>query len=560
MCRVRLLAVALAMCGVANLPAQPGPSTAQSFTTIRGTVLNSVTREPIARALVTSSDNRFASLTDSQGRFDFSIPRKASSANSSTPAGGSTVLDDRGNEQPWISISLNARKPGFLIDQNHTAENVSAGGTKEVTLTLIPEAVISGRVTLPSSEAPDTITLQAFRFQVQNGRGRWVAQGTAHSRSDGEFRFSELPAGSYKVFTTELLDRDPLTAVPGSQLYGYPPLYFPNADNFESASNIHLLTGATFHANLSLVKHRYYNVKVPVLNAPADGNLQVSVMAQGKPGPGFSLGYVNEDSAIEGMLPNGNYTLEGTNFGQQSANGTVNISIHDAGVNGPGMVMASSRAIEIHVKEEFTSADNGGNSTLTIGRRNFTLQGPRKYLTLSLESADTFDRPGTGSLRPPSNSGSDPMAFDNVRPGSYWVGFFTSRGYVAAASSGDTDLLRQPLVVGAGGATAPIEITMRDDFANVEFRVDSNKAYVYSIPLPDSPGQFAESSVLSPGSAFMQTLAPGDYLVLAFKEPQPELEYRNPEAMKAYESRGQVVHVVSGQSAQIHLQVISGSE
>jgi hypothetical protein len=537
-CRVRLLALALAACGVGNLPGQLQPNSSQNAATIRGTVLNRVTHEPIARALVASSDNRFAVLTDSQGHFEFTIAGKADSSNSLNPPGGRTLADDSDNDQVRIQITLNARKPGFLSDEQYQTGNVSAAGTKEVTLTLVPEAMIVGKVTLPSSEPPDTITLQAYRFQVQNGRGRWVLQGTAQSRSDGEFRFSELAAGTYKLFTTELSDRDPLTTIPGGPSYGYPPVYFPNTGDFESASNVHLLAGATFQANLSLVKQRYYNVRVPVLNAPADGNLQVSVMAQGKPGPGFSLGYVNEDSAIEGMLPNGNYTLEGTNFGQHSANGSVNISIHDAGVNGPPMVLAASRPIVIHVREEFTGPDNSGSSTYSVNGHNFTLQGPRKYLNLSLESADGFSMSGSGSLRPPSSSGSDPLVLDNVRPGRYWVAFFPSRGYVASATSGELDLLRQPLVVGAGGVAEAIEITMRDDFAHLEVKLDAKKGLIYCIPLADSPGQSVEGTIFSSNGTIMQALAPGDYLVLAFKEPQPELEYRNPDAMKAYEPRG----------------------
>jgi len=36
---------------------------------LRGIVINSVTREPIAHALVATADNRFAAFTDDQGRF-----------------------------------------------------------------------------------------------------------------------------------------------------------------------------------------------------------------------------------------------------------------------------------------------------------------------------------------------------------------------------------------------------------------------------------------------------------------------------------------------------------
>ncbi len=38
---------------------------------ISGVVINSVTHEPIARALVVSEGERFATLTDSSGRFEF---------------------------------------------------------------------------------------------------------------------------------------------------------------------------------------------------------------------------------------------------------------------------------------------------------------------------------------------------------------------------------------------------------------------------------------------------------------------------------------------------------
>jgi len=43
---------------------------------IRGVVINSVTHDPIERALVFSPDNRFATLTSREGRFEFRFPKK----------------------------------------------------------------------------------------------------------------------------------------------------------------------------------------------------------------------------------------------------------------------------------------------------------------------------------------------------------------------------------------------------------------------------------------------------------------------------------------------------
>jgi hypothetical protein len=55
-------------------------------------------------------------------------------------------------------------------------------------------------------------------------------------------------------------------------------------------------------------------------------------------------------------------------------------------------------------------------------------------------------------------------------------------------------------------------------------------------------------------------MAPGTYRVLAFKSRQPNLPYRDPKAMKPYESKGQVVHLSSGEKASVQLQLIPDSE
>ena len=55
-------------------------------------------------------------------------------------------------------------------------------------------------------------------------------------------------------------------------------------------------------------------------------------------------------------------------------------------------------------------------------------------------------------------------------------------------------------------------------------------------------------------------VAPGVYRVIAFGSPQQDIPYRDAEAMKAYETKGQIVHFAAGQKVKLQLQVISGSE
>jgi hypothetical protein len=59
------------------------------------------------------------------------------------------------------------------------------------------------------------------------------------------------------------------------------------------------------------------------------------------------------------------------------------------------------------------------------------------------------------------------------------------------------------------------------------------------------------------GSFDALELPPGAYRLLAFDRPQPEFEYRNPEAIRAYDSKGPVVRVVGGQKEHVTLQLIS---
>jgi hypothetical protein len=78
---------------------------------------------------------------------------------------------------------------------------------------------------------------------------------------------------------------------------------------------------------------------------------------------------------------------------------------------------------------------------------------------------------------------------------------------------------------------------------------------VYCVPVGNEAGPVRESHSWGNGQYILNQLPPGNYRVLAFDTPQ-QLEYRNPSAMRAYESKGQVVHVAAGQKAEVRVRVI----
>jgi hypothetical protein len=532
---------------------------------VRGIVVNAVTHEPIGRALVYSPDNRFAMLTDSEGHFEFTLPKAdIQSENSLTGEGQPQRIWSSGSagSLPWLM----ARKPGFLDDPNQGSQ-VEASLGSERTISLMPEALIKGRVILSATDAAIGVNVQIFTRQVQEGIPRWIPGISVQANSNGEFRFAELLPGSYKLVTHELMDNDPAATVPGGQLYGFPPVYYPSATDFAAASTIQLTAGQTFHADISLVRQPYYPVRIPVANGDANSGMNITVSPQGHHGPGYSLGYNAEKQRIEGFLPNGNYLVEAAMLGPVLAAGAVNIAVAGAPFEGPGMTLTGNSSIILHVKEEFSATDWTGSGSMMIEGRTIRLHGPRLYLQVSAEPTDDFEQHRGGSIRPPTGPNDDSLVIENLASGRYWLRLSSSRGYVAAATMGGVDLLHEPLVVAAGSNT-PIEISMRDDNAEIDGTVagitagpttTSAPAYVYCVPLPDSSGQFQFLFVSPEGTFNSPMMAPGTYRVLAFKSTQPNLPYRDAEAMRAYETKGQIVHLSPGQKTTLQLQIVSGS-
>jgi hypothetical protein len=337
-------------------PTQDASSSHALSSSLRGTVINSVTREPIARALVFSPDNRFATFTNDQGHFEFQLPRIESNPNS--PTGGPAFYSS--------SVQLMARKPGFLDPASWQAYNPQNAAPDDTTIALIPEALIVGRVNLPFSNQSDRITVQVYKRQVRDGRPFWAPAARTTTRSKGEFRVANLAAGTYKIFTDELLDRDPITFDPAGQLYGYPPLYYPAAGDFASASTITLEAGKTFQAELSPVLQPYYPVKIATTNFPTYGGAELSVALQGHKGPGYSLGYGSE--GIGGTLPNGTYTVEATlRQGQRTATGIVNITVNGAPLTHASMAVIPNGSIPVNVKDELSANSRQSVGFMTIG-------------------------------------------------------------------------------------------------------------------------------------------------------------------------------------------------
>ena len=405
---------------------------------IRGVVINSVTHEPVSRALVVSPDNSFAAMTDDRGRFEFTF----------TPAEpqqtGTSVTDgfqlNRGFQNPTLNrpSELMARKVGFVgpnFDQpmNVDAFTALAPDQQDVIISLLPEARVVGHVIIPGSDGSDKIQVALFRRTIRDGREHWDSAGNVTTRADGQFRLAELSPGDYKLLTLEQLDRDPLTTFPRGQLFGYPPLYYPNASDFTTAAVIKLAPGETFQATMSPAKRAYYPVNLGLTNPVANG-AAVTVWPEGQPGPGSSLGYNSQQAAIQGSMPDGTYTVQARVYGPTMMAGSTNFTVRGAPVAGPAVTLLQGTAVTVSIREEFqhTQAGQSPGSGILISGPAAAPQNTRRptYLQVNLIPDEEFSLDSQAWLRPTVNENDESLVIENVFPGRYRVRASTGLGYI----------------------------------------------------------------------------------------------------------------------------------
>jgi hypothetical protein len=543
-----------------------GGSGSASPVIFKGTVLNRITRAPVGRALVFSSDQQLAMMTDDRGRFEFKIGGQPDERSGDVPAAtgtsaGTTVITTR---------FFQVRKPGYLDSGQAPVRDASSSG--DTTIYLQPEALIVGKIDSGDAEHVLRFQVQLYRQEFREGQEHWQQAGTFTTWSDGEFRFAGLAAGAYKVITLEQIDQG-LFGLARGQEFGYPATFYPGMPDFASSGGIRVAAGETFDANFTVRRRPYYPVRIPVTAGDGEQGIKLVVYPLGHPGPGFSLGYEPGEQAIVGRLPDGGFTVGVMSFGANSAAGMTNFLVQGSAVQGADLNLVPNATMTVNVKEEFKYTSTASpQPPPQIGQipRGIGPKGPA--LELELHPTEDFGLTQQRNSRQVGDS-TDTLELANVVPGRYTVRALPTRGYAASVLCGGVELLRQPLVVGLGGISSPIEVTLRDDGAEVQGDVeDDDEAspttasgsasmkttrYIYFVPMPGSTGQYRQTASNSQGAFIESQLPPGDYLVVAFAGSDPNLHLSFADAVAKYSAAGQVISLAPEQKLQLHLKTIA---
>jgi Carboxypeptidase regulatory-like domain len=573
---VRLLTLLLALAGCAlsqDEPSQPAeppaalePATPPPNTTaysLTGIVLNSVTGEPVRRALVQvagpplTSAQPLAVLTDSEGRFEFP-------------------------DLPESDITVAARKPGFFSDQELYPENYQppivhlGANTPSTVLKLLPESSISGHVATVSGEPLEDTPVRVFFQRTVDGRKHWELRSQSAADEDGQFHVAGLVPGRYLLAAGPNLGliRPPTPGTRSAREEGFGPLLFPGVPELESATLISVLPGQQAQADFAVKPEPVFKVSGTVSGAAGlNGSLQF--VARSGDALNWSGNFDPQTGKFDSRVAAGSYSLR---FRAADPTGLVTAAdlplTVSSDVTGVSLVPGAAFSLPVHVEQRpSASSSQSAPSGATIsvqqdepqsdtGRVNFVppqLPCPQVRLIPTeapleqeaLQADVVNNRPASFAVR-------------NLVPGHYSVEIVCNPPwYVQSATSGNTDVLRDELVIAAAHRPDPLEIVVRDDGTMLmgSLRADGEpvRGNVLLIPEEASLAQAKLTMAAPTGEFGFISVAPGDYKLLGF-DTVDGLEFRNPDMLAPYLSRAVRVTVQPHEQATATVERISAGK
>jgi len=521
--------VACAVASFAYAQSTSGSQDSEAGYKVAGSVVNSVTGEPVRRAVVElrAGSERLA-FTDSNGQFEFDNLRSGQAA-------------------------LRVRKPGFM-EEREAGQGAGPQTAKigpeaaPVVLKLVPESVIYGRAQDAAGDPIEHLPVKVIAARIYNGRKHWMQRQMTMTNDDGDFRLANLPPGSYYLQAGPTWDFGNPHGDGHDQAYA--AVYYPAAADPSGASLIEVSAGQQVNTNLILSPIALFKISGQILGGFAEQGVNLQFFDSF--GNSIAFPVVEQPGGrFEAKAPAGSYTLEVNAWGGRGNELVAGVSLNTTSdMAGLRLVLAPPTSIPIIVRGEAThpSAASFGKGGLPVPSVHLSQAG------VSIGGREFWD-----SSLPESSS----HALANVSPGTYSVEVNSNREgswYVQSVESGGVDLLRENLSVASGVTAPPIEIVMRDDAASLRGQVsgESNgRAIVVAVP-DGAPLRASSAPLGTDGEFFLPNLAPGSYSVLAFD--RTDIEYTNPDVLGRFMAQASHVDLHANDEHTVNLELIHGNE
>lgn len=513
----------LALCLL--LTPRAAPQTAPDHFDIHGKVINAATGEPISGALVQLADR--SQFSQSDGSFTF------------------TNLPSR-------QLAVSTIKPGFFNDQalrrwNFTNTFPAEG---DLIVKLTPEGIIFGQVKNEIGEPMDGVTVQAECWQFADGRRQLTSRLDTTTDDEGNFRIAELIPGSYYLAFAVLPRGSRPVNNSRRKMHeedGYAFQFYPGAADISTARPLEIHAGAQVHVVHTFGRQRLFEITGIVRGASQDSPAQMSFVRSS----GDFIGSIRLDSKtgqfqIAGV-PAGTYLLSATSVRRSSdaqltdSPLTAMLPIHvDSNLDGliPNLALERAAVVQLHDEVQGDATPNNFHQVMV---RMFQKEFPRYSPAVVVPASPDAPRA--------------PVPVPGFAPGTYSVDAIPMGiGYIASLRCGSIDLLRDDLAVAPGSAPPPIEVTLRNDGAQLNVALlDGAGPATFVIFSPEYPRR----TILLPSSAASNSvpnLAPGIYQVFALNTGA-DLEFRNPSAVEAYLQHASSVTLQPGDNSSVRVEM-----
>jgi Carboxypeptidase regulatory-like domain len=485
-----------------------GPAQSNARYTVRGSVVNAVTAEPIRRALVElNGPQARRAFTGPDGSFQFEGVQ-----------GGTFVLL--------------ARRPGFMdtdalnmgqVPSQPGATTLTAAGrvtvgpdTGSITIKLVPQARVSGHVLDAEGEPVSNVTVRCLQQSIVSGHRRWRPAQSAGTDEGGNFLIDNLPPGRVLLQTLSQQVYPGLIADDDASRLIYRSQYYPNATDMAAAQPIDLNAGQDARIDFTVSVVRGTRVFFSV-TPPQDWVSATLIEGSGDEAEVMVRRNIRAGGWILPSVPPGTWRLSVTSNG--GSQGEANIEVGSADVR--NVVVPMSEPVQVPILVSGGNSGKGGLPPVTVQLISSAPGRLSQFDPVFMPSTDRTAPLGAGAT-----------------PGSYHVTVNPpGADCVESITSGSTDLSRSDYVVAAGSPPAPINVELRSDCSSIEVSA-TNRQQTAAVVVTGGMHKLEPlvSFIGSPGSSAAVRLAPGEYDVFAFSD-LAALEYGNPEVLKNYKSQ-----------------------
>jgi hypothetical protein len=552
------------ICCAAAFAQQPAASTAPATGEapkkgkLTGSVVNSVSKEPVRRAEVSlmpvgvtgsfgpeGPPGTRRATTDQEGKYAFADVDK-----------GRYTLT--GQKSGFLRSSYGSRSPMSMGTQIELSEGQSLGDLK---IELIPQGVISGRVVDEENEPLQNVQVMLMRRQFQRGTKTMMPFGNAQTNDRGEFRILNVPPGQVilQISPARMMGA-PTGTTDAAPNTAYVPTFYPGVTNMEQATRIDVSPGAELSGfEIKLQKAKVVKVRGKVLDP------------QGQPAKNYFVNLMPKDSMFFGPFgPQFTRSAEGGFELQAVQPGDYILHVQsDAG--GPRgaahrepLIVGTDNIDDLVIRMNPPVRLEG----VIIAKNDAKVDFPSVRIMLVDESGRMGAFGPAGGQQTAKEDGT--FVIEGVSPGKYrlqtyfgMMGTTPGEGvYLESIQYGDRDVTGTAFEITPGGA-APLRVVFDSNPGVVEGTVTKD-----SLPSPGTlvillnadrskkDFSFNRTGGTDQNAKFsIKSVPPGDYFAFAFENLQEFGFWEDDERFKKIASKGVKVSVARGGSTNIAVNV-----